>query len=69
MKIQRPLYTSGSYLDVYIYNEDRSIEDIVPMDAKDIETLFGYQPKVYAEGKIDRKGKFHVIKIVPEQEW
>ena len=55
VKIQRPLYTNGSYDEVLSYIVDDNLEQIsndiiAPMDKETIDEMFGSYYKVYYLG-------------------
>lgn len=71
-KIQRPISAevSGSDDEVLIYNEDRSIEFMIPMSLMERFWLdVGAYLKVYVEAEIDEDEGFVIDSIVEEQPW
>lgn len=71
-KIQRPLDLKASTKDyeALIYNEDRSIEFMVPMDAMGQIWNDAKNPhKIYVEAELDEDEGFVIDAIVEEQPW
>lgn len=70
-KLQRPVYDSdGDYDQVMLYNEDRSVDQIIQMSRDEIEELFGDEYKVYVKGVIKNDGIMRVMNVLDEeQDW
>lgn len=71
-KIQRPLDLKASTDDykALIYNEDRSIEFMVPMGSMEQFWSDAKNPhKIYVEAELDEDEGFVIDAIVEEQTW
>lgn len=71
LKLQRPLFGNGDPGEILIYNEDRSIEQLIPLNADELGHVFGDEPKVYflADVPVNKPGLIKLIKRLPEQDW
>lgn len=73
-KIQRPLYTTGSYTNILIYNEDHSVEGQVDVPQEWIDQYFGSAFKIYVKGHQNEQGqivfeKKDILSIHQHPEW
>lgn len=67
-KLQRPLFTNGSYYELMAYNEDRSREAMIDAPAELVNKLFGDEPKIYVRATVI-DGMLTIDKRVEEQNW
>lgn len=67
VKVQLPLYTNEPQPMVLIYNEDRSIEGMVPYD-KATKKMLGRKPKQYYYAIVTGEN-VGLIKRAPDQDW
>lgn len=69
IKLQRPLATNMDQAQVLVYNEDRSLERMLPY-TDDMQKLFGSDQKQYWLADIPKKtGYIKLIQQVEEQDW
>lgn len=71
VKFQRPLFTTGSYQEILLYNEDRTLDKMMEMGNDEIEALFPHnEPKTYWLCRINNKTKMlEPLEQVEEQDW
>lgn len=71
VKFQRPLVTNGSYQEILLYNEDRSLDMMMELRNDEIEALFpNDEIRTYWLCRINQKTKMlEPIKQVEEQRW
>lgn len=70
IKLQRPITTTGSYNDIMFYNQDRSVDGIIPMEPSMMESVFHDEYKVYWWAWVPEKdGALELIKKAEEQNW
>ena len=66
-KVQLPLISTDPNAGILVYNEDRSIETIVPMD-EDAKKYFT-EPKSFHFGHMDKDGWLILVGEAPWQDW
>lgn len=71
VKFQRPIVTNGSYQDIMLYNEDRSLDTIMELANDEIEYLFPNKEfKTYWKCHINNKTKMlEPLEQMEEQGW
>lgn len=71
VKFQRPIVTTGSYQDIMLYNEDRSLDTIMELGNDEIEYLFPNKEfKTYWRCRINNKTKMlEPLEQMEEQGW
>lgn len=67
LKIQRPIVTTEPAPLMLIYNQDRSIDETLPM-TEELFSLFGDEYKLYIEAEIV-EGVMQIQRVVEEQSW
>lgn len=69
-KFQRQLNRPGdTTANVLVYNKASTVMGEFPMPISQVQQLFGKQLKFYATGWKDSKGKVHIEKFLPPQDW
>lgn len=71
VKFQRPIMTNGSYQEILLYNEERTIVHTIELGNDKIDALFpNNEFKTYWLCHINKETKMlETIKQVEEQEW
>lgn len=71
VKFQRPIMTNGSYQEILLYNEERTLDTIMELRNDEIEALFpNNEFKTYWRCRINQKTKMlEPVEQVEEQEW
>jgi hypothetical protein len=73
VKVQVPLFSSDAYVDVLVYNEDRSVMSELPMrsewEREELLDTLGDEPKGYFYAKPDGKGGLILTGEAPYQDW
>ncbi len=66
-KIQKPIVSSDGSDDCLIYNEDRTIEFMTPLE--NVQRSFEQgEDKIYVEGSLMDED-FIIVKKLPQQSW
>lgn len=74
-KVQRPLWglPKGAAPEALVYNEDRSVLELIPYDERLGRFFEDDESKIYMVGEVEKphsgKIKITLLEIVGEQEW
>ena len=68
VKVQRPIEWTGPTPPLLVYDQSRSYCGFLE-STEELKSLIGERPKIYAEAKLDAKGRLEIIREVPEESW
>lgn len=68
MKLQRALYSTVENPPILAYNQDRSLQFQVHMNADDIEAVFGLRHKVFCKCRVVN-GSLEIGDEVEDRDW